>query len=137
MRKHIAAVSIPEDENEINLTPMLDVTFIMLIFFIVTASFIRETGIDANRPDQSQPTVIQEAGAILVQIDGQDRIWIDNQQVDIRAVRPNIQRLYAEDPERKVVVQAAPNSSTKTLVGVMDAARSAGIYDISLAEGFD
>jgi len=137
MRKHIATVTTPEDENEINLTPMLDVVFIMLIFFIVTASFIRETGIDANRPDQDQPQVVQERGAILVIIDNQDRIWIDNQQVDVRAVRPNIQRLYAENPDRPVVIQTSPNSTTRTLVGVMDASRSAGVYNISLAEGVD
>src|SRR5690606_27292931 len=137
MRKHIATVSTPEDENEINLTPMLDVVFIMLIFFIVTASFIRETGIDANRPDQDQPQVVQERGAILVIIDNQDRIWIDNQQVDVRAVRPIIQRLYAENPDRPVVIQTSPNSTTRTLVGVMDASRSAGVYNISLAEGVD
>jgi len=137
MRKHIATVSTPEDENEINLTPMLDVVFIMLIFFIVTASFIRETGIDANRPDQDQPQVVQERGAILVIIDNQDRIWIDGQQVDIRAVRPNIQRLYAENPARPVGIQTGPNSTTRMLVGVMDASRSAGVYNISLAEGVD
>ena len=137
MRKHIATVTTPEDENEINLTPMLDVVFIMLIFFIVTASFIRETGIDANRPDQDQPQVVQERGAILVIIDNQDRIWIDGQQVDIRAVRPNIQRMYAENPDRPVVIQTGPNSTTRTLVGVMDASRSAGVYNISLAEGVD
>jgi len=135
MRKHIAAVSSADDENEINLTPMLDVVFIMLIFFIVTASFIRETGIDANRPEQDQATVIQERGAILVIIDNQDQIWVDNQPVDPRAVRAHIERMYAENPERPVVIQIAPNSSTQTLVGVMDASRSAGVYNISLAEG--
>src|SRR5690554_6856359 len=135
MRKHIATVSTPEDDNEINLTPMLDVVFIMLIFFIVTATFIRETGIDANRPDQDQPQVVQEAGAILVIIDNDDSIWIDNQQVDPRAVRAHIQRMYAEDPDRPVVIQASPGSTTKTLVGIMDSSRSAGVYNISLAEG--
>jgi biopolymer transport protein ExbD len=134
MRKHIAAVSTPEDENEINLTPMLDVVFIMLIFFIVTATFIRETGIDANRPDQDQPQVVQERGAILVIIDNEDQIWIDNLPVDLARVRANIERMYAENPERPVVIQTAPNSKTRTLVGVMDASRSAGVYNISLAE---
>ena len=135
MRKHIAAISTAEDENEINLTPMLDVVFIMLIFFIVTATFIRETGIDANRPEQDQPQVVQEEGAILVIIDNQDQIWVDNQPVDPRAVRAHIERMYAENPERPVVIQVSPNSKTQTLVGVMDASRSAGVYNISLAEG--
>ena len=134
-RKHIAAIGSADDENEINLTPMLDVVFIMLIFFIVTATFIRETGIDANRPDQDQPQVVRESGAILVIIDNQDQIWVDNQLVDPRAVRAHIERMYAENPERPVVIQIGPNSTTNTLVGVMDASRSAGVYNISLAEG--
>jgi len=135
MRKHIATVTTAEDENEINLTPMLDVVFIMLIFFIVTATFIRETGIDANRPDQDQPQVVKEEGAILVIIDNQDQVWVDGQVVDPAAVRAHIERMYAENPERPVVIQIAPNSKTNTLVGVMDASRSAGVYNISLAEG--
>jgi|SRR5690606_31787908 len=134
-RRHIAAIGTADDENEINLTPMLDVVFIMLIFFIVTATFIRETGIDANRPDQDQPQVVRESGAILVIIDNQDQIWVDNQLVDPRAVRAHIERMYAENPERPVVIQIGPNSTTNTLVGVMDASRSAGVYNISLAEG--
>ena len=84
MRKHIAAVNREDEENEINLTPMLDVVFIMLIFFIVTASFIRETGLEAARPDQNdQPTVTDEEGAILVMINGDNQIYVDNQAVDL------------------------------------------------------
>jgi len=136
MRKHIAAIKLEEEESEINLTPMLDVVFIMLIFFIVTATFIRETGLDVNRPDQQdQPQVVQEEGAILVIIDNNDDIWIDGRIVDERAVRPNIQRMHAEDPDRPVVIQAERNSSTKILVSVMDASRQADVYNISIASG--
>ena len=125
MRKHIA---------NINLTPMLDVVFIMLIFFIVTASFLRETGLDTNRPEQDQPQVLQdEEGAILVVIDETDDIWIDNRVVDPRAVRANIERLHAEDPDRPLVVQASSTSRAATLVIVMDASRQADVYDISIA----
>ena len=133
MRKHIANIKTEDDENEINLTPMLDVVFIMLIFFIVTATFIRETGIDVNRPEQDQPQVVQEEGAILVIIDSTDDIWIDNRVVDLRAVRANVERLHAEDPERPVVIQAARASSAETLVGIMDAARQANVFNISIA----
>ena len=133
MRKHIANIKTEDDENEINLTPMLDVVFIMLIFFIVTATFIRETGIDVNRPEQDQPQVVQEDGAILVIIDATNDIWIDNRIVDIRAVRANVERLHAEDPERPVVIQAAMASSAETLVGIMDAARQANVFNISIA----
>ena len=134
MRKHIANIKIEEEENEINLTPMLDVVFIMLIFFIVTASFLRESGLDTNRPDQDQPQVLQdEEGAILVIIDDTDDIWIDNRIIDPRAVRANIERLHAEDPDRPVVIQAAQTSRAETLVTIMDASRQADVYDISIA----
>jgi biopolymer transport protein ExbD len=136
MRKHIATVRNDEDENEINLTPMLDVVFIMLIFFIVTATFIRETGLEAQRPDQSdRPTVVKEAGAILIIIDNNDDVWIDNRVVDARAIRPNIERMHAEDPDRPVVIQADKNSTTQTLVSVMDASQQAGAYNISILSG--
>ena len=134
MRKHIANIKLEDEENEINLTPMLDVVFIMLIFFIVTASFLRESGLDTNRPDQDQPQVMQdEEGAILVIIDETDDIWIDNRVVDPRAVRANIERLHAEDPDRPLVVQASTTSTAATLVAVMDASRQADVYDISIA----
>ena len=122
MRKHIANIKQEQDENEINLTPMLDVVFIMLIFFIVTASFLRESALETNRPDANQPPVLQdEEGAILVIIDETDDIWIDNRVVDPRAVRANIERLHAEDPDRPVVIQAALTSRAAPLMTVMDA----------------
>ena len=133
MRKHIANIKSEDDEAEINLTPMLDVVFIMLIFFIVTATFIRETGLDVNRPDDNQAQVVQEDGAILVIIDSTDDIWIDSQIVDPRAVRPRVEQLHAEDPERPVVIQVAKASSADTLVTVMDAARQASVFNISIA----
>ena len=133
MRKHIANIKSENDEAEINLTPMLDVVFIMLIFFIVTATFIRETGLEVNRPDDNQAQVVQEDGAILVIIDSTDDIWIDNRVVDARAVRPNIERMHAEDPDRPVVIQVANASSADTLVTIMDAARQASVFNISIA----
>ena len=133
MRKHIANIKTEQDEAEINLTPMLDVVFIMLIFFIVTATFIRETGLDVNRPDQDQAQVVQEEGAILVIIDSTDDIWIDRRVIDPKAVRANIERLHAEDPDRPVVIQAANASSAQMLVTIMDAARQANVFNISIA----
>ena len=123
-----------EEENEINLTPMLDVVFIMLIFFIVTASFIKEAGLDVNRPDapvtESQP----EDANILVAISSTDEIWIDRRLIDPRAVRANIERLHAENPSGSVVIQPSRQSTNKMLVTVMDAARQAGVYNISLSD---
>ena len=123
-----------EEDNEINLTPMLDVVFIMLIFFIVTASFIKESGIDVNRPDAPMTESKPEDANILVMINANDEIWIDRRLIDPRAVRANIERLHAENPEGSVVIQANNKSSNKILVEVMDSARSAGVYSISIAD---
>ena len=121
-----------EDETEINLTPMLDVTFIMLIFFIVTASFVKEAGIDVSRPPAATAER-KERGNILVAITENDQIWIDRRQVDPRALRANIERLHAENPQGSVVIQADKNSKNGLLVQVMDAARLAGVGNVSLA----
>ena len=132
MRRAQAGMGGDEEDNEINLTPMLDVVFIMLIFFIVTASFIKEAGIDVNRPDAPTAESIADAN-ILIAISANDEIWIDKRMIDPRAVRPNIERLHAENPKGSVVIQADQKSTNNTLVIVMDAARQAGVYNISLA----
>ena len=121
-----------EEESEINITPMLDVVFIMLIFFIVTATFVKESGIDVNRPDAATATK-QEKANILIAIAANNTIWIDRRQIDIRAVRPNIERLHAENPQGTVVIQADKESKTNTLIQVMDASRQAGVYNVSIA----
>jgi len=121
-----------EEEAEINITPMLDVVFIMLIFFIVTASFVKESGIDVNRPDAATATV-KERGNILIAITDTNQIWIDRRQVDPRSVRANIERLHAENPQGAVVIQADENSKNGLLVQVMDASRQAGVFSVSIA----
>ena len=134
MRKHLDDIHVDEDENEINLTPMLDVVFIMLIFFIVTASFIKEAGIDVNRPDAPVTESKPEDANILVLINANDEIWIDRRLIDPRAVRANIERMHAENPDGSVVIQANNKSTNKILVEVMDSARLAGVYTISIAD---
>ena len=121
-----------EEESEINITPMLDVVFIMLIFFIVTATFVKEAGIDVNRPDAATATK-QEKANILIAISANNTIWLDRRQIDIRSVRPNIERLHAENPQGTVVIQADKESKTDTLIQVMDAARLAGVYNVAIA----
>jgi len=132
MRRAQQGMGGDEEDNEINLTPMLDVVFIMLIFFIVTASFIKEAGIDVNRPDAPTSESIADAN-ILIAISSNDEIWIDKRMIDPRAVRPNIERLHAENPKGSVVIQADKKSTNETLVTVMDAARQAGVFNVSLA----
>ncbi len=134
MRDHHLLEVEEEEQSEINLTPMLDVVFIMLIFFIVTASFIKEAGLDVNRPDAPVTESKPEEQNILVAISANDEIWIDRRLIDPRAVRANIERLHAENPKGSVVIQANRQSTNKMLVTVMDAARQAGVYDISIAD---
>ena len=111
---------------------MLDVVFIMLIFFIVTASFIKESGIDVNRPDAPTATVAENAN-ILIAINDKNEIWIDRRKVDPRAVRAVIERMHAENPDGSVVIQADKKAYTETVVGVMDASRQAKVFNVSIA----
>ncbi len=120
------------NESEVNLTPMLDVVFIMLIFFIVTASFVKEAGIDITRPPAATAER-KERGNILVAITADDQIWVDRRMVDPRALRANLERLHAENPQGSVMIMADENSKNKLLVLVMDAARLAKISSVALA----
>jgi biopolymer transport protein ExbD len=120
------------DESNVDLTPMLDVVFIMLIFFIVTASFVKESAIDISRPPAGKSEK-QEKGNILVQITNANQVWIDRRPVDPGALRANIERMKAENPDGSVVIQAELGSKNGLLVKVMDAARLAGVKSVSLA----
>ncbi len=131
MRRFIN-VSGNEQEATVDITPMLDVVFIMLIFFIVTATFVKESGIEVDRP-QATTAVVQEKANILIAIDAQDKVWVNRREVDLRAVRPNIERLHAENPKGTVVIQADRDSRNEILVKVMDASRQAGVYAIAIA----
>jgi biopolymer transport protein ExbD len=111
---------------------MLDVVFIMLIFFIVTASFVKEAGIEITRPPAATAER-QERGNILVAITKDNQLWIDRRQVSPQALRANIERLHAENPQGSVVIQADEKSENGLLVRVMDAARLAGVTSVSLA----
>ncbi|KXI28620.1 ExbD/TolR family protein [Paraglaciecola hydrolytica] len=131
MKQHFQNL-MDEEEAAIDMTPMLDVVFIMLIFFIVTASFVKEAGIDVNRPEAAT-AVKKDRANILVAISDKGEIWINKRQVDVRAVQANIERLHAENPQGTVVIQADKKSTTETLIKVMDASRAAGITDVSIA----
>ena len=124
--------SIVTEEAELNMTPMLDIVFIMLIFFVVTASFLKESGVDVSRPTAST-AVRKEQGNILIAITSNDEIWIDKRRVDIHAVRENVARLQMENPEGAVVIQADSDSRSGLLVKVIDQARMAGVADVSIA----
>lgn len=131
MKQHFQNL-VDEEEAAIDMTPMLDVVFIMLIFFIVTASFVKEAGIDVNRPDAST-AVKKDRASILVAISDKGEIWINKRRIDVRAVQANIERLHAENPQGTVVIQADKKATTEVLIQVMDASRAAGILDVSIA----
>lgn len=131
MKQHFQNL-VDEEEANIDMTPMLDVVFIMLIFFIVTASFVKEAGIDVNRPDAAT-AVSKDRASILVAISDTGEVWINKRRVDVRAVQANIERLHAENPQGTVVIQADKKATTEVLIKVMDASRAAGILDVSIA----
>jgi len=123
-----------EDDSQIDLTPMLDVVFIMLIFFIVTASFVNETGLNVDRPPTSdQPPPDSANTNIVFRISESNDITLEGRRIDIRSVRANVERLHAEKPEAKVVISSHPKAKTEVFVMISDQARQAGAYDISLS----
>jgi biopolymer transport protein ExbD len=121
-----------EEETEINLTPMLDVVFIMLIFFIVTAVFIKEPGIEVTRPE-AVTTRIPVGGAIYVAVNPSDEIWIDGDEVELSAVRLSIERLHSENPEAGLIIQADARARNEQVIAVIDAAKAAGVDPIMIA----
>jgi biopolymer transport protein ExbD len=121
-----------EEESEINLTPMLDVVFIMLIFFIVTAVFVKDPGKEVTRPEALM-ALEAGAGSIYVAVTSEDEIWIDGKAVEANEVRYDIERLHKEIPESGVVIQADMGAHNGTVIRVMDAAKAAGVSDIKIA----
>ena len=132
MRRTFSNLQAQSEETDIDITPMLDVVFIMLIFFIVTASFVKESGIEVNRPDASTAEAKPRA-SILVAINEKGEIWLTKRTIEQSQVRANIEYLHAENPQGSVVVQADEEAKTGVLVAVIDAARAAGVKDVSLA----
>ena len=120
-----------EEDTDVNMTPLLDIVFIMLIFFIVTSTFIREPGTDVNRPPAE--TAAETKPAILVAINANDEIWIDKEMVEVDAVRFIAQRLRSENPRGGAVIQVDRESEARYLVEVMDQLSAAGIQSVAIA----
>ncbi len=127
--RHVAS---EQEDAELNMTPMIDIVFIMLIFFIVTTSFVKETGIEVSRPS-ADTAERKEKGSILIGIRGNGEIWMDNRQIEKDAIRANVERMLAENPEASVVVVADEAASSGTLVRAIDQARQAGATGVSIA----
>jgi biopolymer transport protein ExbD len=128
-RKHAS-----DDEAEINITPMLDIVFIMLIFFIVTTSFVKETGLEVSRPSSSPPKEVkQDKGPIVVKIDSSNLISMKGRLLEPRAVQANLEREKAEKPDSPLIIAAHPEANTDSLVTILDAAKAVGIASVSVA----
>ncbi len=121
-----------QEDSELDLTPMLDVVFIMLIFFIVTTSFVKAAGIDINTPI-AESTEQKENTTIMVAISSDGEVWIDKRQVEVRTVRSIISRMHQENPEGAVMIQSDKQATTEVLLSVMDQIRLAGISNIAVA----
>ena len=121
-----------EEDTEINITPMLDIVFIMLIFFIVTTSFIKETGIDPRRPE-AQTAAKQERGNILIAISDTGQIWMQRKRVDLLEVRSLVETARKETPESSAIIVADTESQTGLLIDLMDQVRLGGVTNISVA----
>ena len=120
------------DEAELNITPMLDIVFIMLIFFIVTTSFVKESGMTVSTP-QANSATDQENANIFIAITDQGEIWIDRRPVDPRSIRAIVARMHADKPEGAVIIQSDEEATTRVLVDVMDQVRLAGVEKIAIA----
>ena len=131
MRRSLISQAVEEAE-EPNITPMLDVVFILLIFFIVTANFIKDPGLEINRPD-SETAEITENAAILIAIGPAGEIYRDGRRIDVRQVSSNVIRLMAENPQGAVGMQADEKATAEKIIAVMDEVREAGVIDISIA----
>jgi biopolymer transport protein ExbD len=123
-----------DDEAEINITPMLDIVFIMLIFFIVTTSFVKEKGLEVSRPSSTPPKEIsQDTGPIVVKIDSGSRISVKGRILEPQALQANLERESAEKPAAPLIVAAHPDADTKALVTILDAAKAVGLESVSVA----
>ena len=122
------------DEAEINITPMLDIVFIMLIFFIVTTSFVKEKGLEVSRPSNSPPKEIKKnKGPIVVKIDANGNILMKGRMLERKAVEANLEREKAEKPDSPLIIAAHPDAETDALVTILDAAEAVGVASVSVA----
>ncbi len=125
---------IADEPAEIDMTPMLDVVFILLIFFVVTATFVQESGIDINRPPiTDQPPPEQQSRTLVFRIAEDNGVWLEGRRIDVRSVRANVERAHAESPQTSVIIEAHPRSKTATFVLISDQIREAGVHDIALS----
>ena len=128
MREHAQQ----EEDAEINMTPMLDIVFIMLIFFIVTAAFVKEAGVTITKPEAATADLKPRA-SILIAVTSSDQVWINRKRTDIKVLRTVLERLLAENPKGTVVIQADQEAKSGLTMEVMEAARQAGAPNVAIS----
>jgi len=128
-KDHLKSESGP---TAMNITPLIDMVFILLIFFAVNASFVKEAGVEIERPS-ARSAVTQEQANIMIAVTENGEVWVDRQRVDPRSVRGHVERLHAENPEGAVVILADDKSQTGLVIEVLDQARLAGVENVAVA----
>jgi biopolymer transport protein ExbD len=128
-KDHLRSESGP---TAMNITPLIDMVFILLIFFAVNASFVKEAGVEIERPS-ARSAVTQEQANIMIAVTENGEVWIDRKRVDPRSVRGHVERLHAENPEGAVVILADDKSQTGLVIEVLDQARLAGVENVAVA----
>ena len=128
MREH----SKREEDLEINMTPMLDIVFIMLIFFIVTAVFVKEAGVEVDKPEATQASE-QKRVSIIIAITSNNEIWLNRKEVDIKSVRAIVEKLHSENPKGTVSIQADESAKAGVTLDVMKAVRAAGVPQVAIS----
>ena len=121
-----------QEESKVDLTPMLDVVCIMLIFFVVTASFVKETGYQLTRPEDNQTPPTDAPKNIIFTINANNEVYLDQRRIDARSVRANVERMSAANPEASIIIQANPKAKNRVITLVSDQSREAGVTSISL-----
>lgn len=121
-----------EEELEINMTPMLDIVFIMLIFFIVTATFMKEAGVTVEKPEALTGDR-QDQASIIVAVTDKDEVWVNKTVVDVKALRPLIEKLHAENPKGTVVIEADKDARAGLMIAVADAIQAAGVPKVAVS----
>ena len=122
----------PDEEGDINITPMLDIVFIMLIFFIVTTSFVKEPGVNVIKPF-AETAATKERGNILIAVRENDEIWMNKNRVELKGIQQMVEAARAENPESSAIIMADYRASTGTVIDLMDQVRSGGVSSIALA----
>ena len=125
-------LTLEQDESTVDMTPMLDIVFIMLIFFIVSTTFVKEAGVDINRPTASTAEE-KESSGVRIAVTAEGLVWLEGKQTDVRMIRPQLERIKIEQPDVSVLLQADESSKTGVVIEVMDQVKLAGIEQIAIA----